>query len=280
MTVEFRDIREASRVVRPAKAVGGGGGSFVKQFKIENDSDFADYLICRTWDGTDRGDTDFAVMKPHGLRRTPYHGLTVNDVTYTYVGNKSRDAEKDGVTVRETIFPDYEYSDIILAIKSVSGFSARDDDGEGGEAGEPILWHDLNVDARQFVGPAEAAATTYMKIRDGTSFGDFMICRSWDGSVEGTVDVPVLKNWFNRRLPFDGTGSRAGVSYTYDSNVRRRAFYSGGSEIQEVTPDYALGDIIAVDAYPASFGDLDNTGSAIVLIDKNHDGRMWGQETG
>jgi len=62
-----------------------------RQMQVQSDQ--GDYLICRTLDAAGNvGTGDVNVLKPWILRRTPFEGLTVNGVSYTYSANGTREA--------------------------------------------------------------------------------------------------------------------------------------------------------------------------------------------
>jgi len=73
---------------------------------------------------------------------------------------------------------------------------------------------------------------------------DYLVCRTWDGLAEGTVDVYVAKPWLLRVEPHQ-TNGRGGVTFVYETDVRRVASkVDVGSETQEVLPTYRAGDFI------------------------------------
>lgn len=76
-----------------------------------------DHLVCRTWDGDAEGDTDILVAKPWDLRRTPFDGLTVNGIAYTYDTAIRREANDGETTEWQVITPDYYEDAEIYAAK-------------------------------------------------------------------------------------------------------------------------------------------------------------------
>lgn len=99
-------------------------------------------------------------------------------------------------------------------------------------------------------GGAGGCEVGLFRVKYGSDQGDYIVCRTWDGSVEGDTDVPVAKPYLCRRSPFDGQ-TRDGISYEYSSHVRRTASVGEGEEeeieVQVLTPLYVAGDeILAV----------------------------------
>jgi hypothetical protein len=119
---------------------GGGGsstGSAVSMFKIKSLE--ADYLVCRTWDGTDEGDEDVNVARPIKLRNPASEVIDGSTINYVYVSTVDRRAEIDGQTDNsfeaQKIIPRYEIDSVIFAITADTG-------------DEDVEYLDLNTDAR------------------------------------------------------------------------------------------------------------------------------------
>ena len=71
----------------------------------------ADHLVCRTLDATGtEGTSDVYVLKPWLLRRTPFDGLSVNGVSYSYSTNSYRTA---GGEEEQEITQEY-YADCVI----------------------------------------------------------------------------------------------------------------------------------------------------------------------
>lgn len=121
-------------------ALFGAGGGKVEQSKVV--SVFSDYLTCISIrSGTSTG-TYFAVAKPYKLRRAPFHGQTINGITWTYSTDGSRLATDSSLSQTEIIVPRYtEGSDLIYIINADHTEIA---DGSG----EEITKIDANVDGR------------------------------------------------------------------------------------------------------------------------------------
>lgn len=135
--------RTANGTLLSASAIAGNDVE-IKQFRLKSVQD--DYLVCRTWDGTTEGETDYNVAKPYDLRRTGWHGVTVTyslesilgasaSVSYFYQTGTYRIAngtEHQGI--RPFYVPD---KTVIYAVKA---------DHTGVE--DAPDWIDLNTDAR------------------------------------------------------------------------------------------------------------------------------------
>lgn len=109
--------------------------------------------------------------------------------------------------------------------------------------------------------------------------GDYLQGREYrvyddDSTFEGTVDISVARPWLLRRTPFDGV-TYNGVTYTYVDEQTRNAVSGPDSEVQRITPDYVLGDIIYCCREV-----LGGTGVSVSLraLDMNVDGRCWAAE--
>ena len=110
-------------------------------------------------------------------------------------------------------------------------------------------------------------------------FGDYLqgveYRRYSDGTeLFGTENIQFALPWLLRQSPFDGQ-TYNGVSYTYTGLHVRTATAGPDSEIQRITPDYVLGDILYM-------GRLVLGGSGVAdgirSIDLNVDGRCWAAE--
>jgi hypothetical protein len=102
-------------------------------------------------------------------------------------------------------------------------------------------------------------------------FGDYLNCRSWDGTNAGSTDITIAKPY---ELRFSLTGETLdGVAFTYGSYVvasqsRIATFSSGTTESQFITPRYRVGTIL--------FAAKAQTGvDTATLIDLNVGARAW-----
>ena len=110
------------------------------RFKVQSIN--TDYLTCRTYDGTTTGSTDIYVAMPWDLRRTPFHGATVNGVTYTYSSNIQRSATDGTNTETHVITPPYFANCEIWAFRAVGGGTGVTVSSAG------LVWQDMNVSGR------------------------------------------------------------------------------------------------------------------------------------
>jgi hypothetical protein len=91
------------------------------------------------------GDAEILVLKPWTLRRTPFDGLTVNGVAYTYSNAYTRSATPTGGSAEtQKITPDY-FEDAIIYVAHINEASVA------GVSGDVI---DVNVDGRAWAVPA------------------------------------------------------------------------------------------------------------------------------
>lgn len=106
---------------------------------------------------------------------------------------------------------------------------------------------------------------------------DWLVCRTWDGTNEGTTDINIAKP---PRLRFsvltltmiDGTVITYS-DYNLVNQTRTATDDSGNVESQVIGEPYLLNDIIY--AAPARTLVQDDTGKTVTLLDLNDDGRAW-----
>lgn len=127
--------------------------------------------------------------------------------------------------------------------------------------------------------------------------GDVVICRTWNGIVEGTALVPVARPWELQQSVFDGF-LLDGFAYDYDGpDFRIKTRESDGKEEQQViVPSYkALGDVRqiiyaarGVDGGSGAYYDQGEFVGEIWIpnlqlvpwIDLNLGGRAWAKKAG
>lgn len=110
--------------------------------------------------------------------------------------------------------------------------------------------------------------------------GDVLICRSWDGTTEGTGDVPVAVNRNSRQLDTEVTGLG---TFTYSAYTAADAFNDtrlssdgSNSETQMVTPlwyDDCEIDVMATNYSGVTFDDTINPPYDLKLIEVS--ARCW-----
>lgn len=126
-----------------------GGSGVVKQFLVKSVQD--DYITCVEFDGTNETGGSVLVAKPFNLRRTGWHGVTVNytlegypsspgtlAITYSMTSAVYRTATIGSSVEHQVIIPRY------VPNKSVI-FASQSENETGVDAAE---WQDLNVDGR------------------------------------------------------------------------------------------------------------------------------------
>lgn len=141
--------RDRTRLVRPGRGGVGGGGVQVQQMLVTQVQD--DYLVCRTWNGTDEGATDINVARPPLQRRTRFDGKTRLGIDYTYTTPVDRVGQAGAVQETQLLIGRYalgratdqdETRDIIYAIGPIQGGTSVTVDGD------PVTWLQLNIDGR------------------------------------------------------------------------------------------------------------------------------------
>lgn len=145
-----RGMNKLQRGVRAPRQVterGNVRAVRVQQFKVVSVQQ--DYLVCRTWNGTEQGDSDVFVALPYLLRRTPFDGAARNGISYSYGDNVSRTASLSGEDEAQVMVPSYVAGDVIYAVRNSAG-------GTGVTANAAaVQWLDLNVDGRAWAKEAE-----------------------------------------------------------------------------------------------------------------------------
>jgi len=111
---------------------------------------------------------------------------------------------------------------------------------------------------------------------------DYLVCNPYDGIEAGTDAAYVALPYLLRRSPFDGT-MRAGITYTYTSNIQRTASDGSDTETQVIVPSYEVGDLIfAVQGVTrgtaAESTDAANITKPLDWLDLNTDGRAWAKD--
>ena len=118
----------------------GTSDDAIKMFKVV--TVYGDYVSCKTWDGTTLGTTKINIAKPYLLRRTPFHGLSRDGISYNYTSNIARTATQGATSESQVIVPSYVANDIIYAAQGVNGGV------DVTVSGTKLLWLDINVDGR------------------------------------------------------------------------------------------------------------------------------------
>lgn len=112
--------------------------------------------------------------------------------------------------------------------------------------------------------------------------GDYLVCRSWDGTNEGTTDINIAKPAELRASVATETLRGVLMTYSaYDNSLNgqtRHATDGQNPETQYVTPPYALNCLLW--AVPAATLVNITTGAppvtkAVALLDLNISSRAW-----
>ena len=164
-------------MVRLARVVSSGGVT-LHRLRVKNFSDFPDSLLCVTWDGETEGADEFHVAKPFGLRRTPFHGQTVDGITYTFSGMIRRTASKSGIpSETQVIIPGYFVDGELYAASGLAGASGVDVAGVG-----VTDFMDVNIDARAWAAESSDAAAAALAAATPVTKHNF------EASTDPTVD--------------------------------------------------------------------------------------------
>lgn len=102
--------------------------------------------------------------------------------------------------------------------------------------------------------------------------GDYLTCRTWDGTTEGDTDIYIAKPYKLRRSIASETIDGTLVSYTYASDSERTATDGTNSETQKIVPRYLVDDLVwGITATTAVTKD----NASLTILDMNIDGRAW-----
>lgn len=143
-TVEAFD--RISRVVRDAEERRGrldrptqrrnprnpGGGVAARQLVFVEE--FAEFITCKTFDGTDIGEDLIKVAKQYSMRVSSWKDRTLDAVTYTQIGIQinRRSATDNTIVQIERIIPRYglygALTEIVYATRPSGGTNVKDDD--------------------------------------------------------------------------------------------------------------------------------------------------------
>lgn len=116
-----------------------------------------DYIVCRSWDGTNEGTADIFVAKPPKLRASvTEETLDGIDFEYSYVTtgtekyvSRTSTNQSDNTAETQKIVPRFIPDDEIFAIAASTGIETVD--------AESVSMLDLNVDARAWAAQAADA---------------------------------------------------------------------------------------------------------------------------
>ena len=117
------------------------------------------------------------------------------------------------------------------------------------------------------------------RFRVKSESNDYLVCRTWDGTTEGSTDVLVAKPYLLQRTPFHGVAvtypNAQVITYTYAAAYERTADDTVDSETQIVTPRYFVDEEIIGIAVPRGGTGVDDCD----WMDLNTAGRHWAKES-
>lgn len=148
----------------------------------------------------------------------------------------------------------------------------------------------------EFWRPSPAAAPSGLRIAqmitvNVSSFGDYMLCRTWDGTTEGATMIAVARPFLLRKSVFDGF-IIDDYSYAYASVSQRTKTRQSDrkAETQVIVPGYVNSDLSDIRhiIYAATGiaggtkvletgNELDPT-KPVAWLDLNVDGRAWAKK--
>lgn len=162
----------------------------------------------------------------------------------------------------------------------------------GGKLQQTPTGRVLTID-RNAGGAPPAAALSLQRFRLKSISANVLVCRTWDGSTEGTTDIMVSRPTKLRgNIQYELIDNRL-ITYAYSSNTERVASATGmTSEQQNIVPRYLIpytvntptGIIIhpGDEIYAAQFETalFEAGGIPVYFIDVNVDGRAWAKVYG
>jgi hypothetical protein len=171
-------------------------------------------------------------------------------------------------------------NELVQALNSLGNMSIVEADGLKRPR---VIYSDGNVvlQIRKTDTPVEGSITAarVQQYRLKSVQGDYLTCRTWDGSTEGGTDVFIAKNYKLRNSITSQVIDGVTVDYTYTTTVERVAEIATAEETQVVVPRYLANDLIYAIASNAT-GVEDAEENPITLIDINADGRAWAKKAG
>lgn len=125
-------------------------------------------------------------------------------------------------------------------------------------------------------GTGSGRLTTYLVKSKPGGIGDVLICRTWNGTTEGSVDVPVAVNRNSRQLASETIN---GITYTYADytdigdgfNATRTSDDSTTEETQIVTPMWY--EDCEIDVISTNYSGVTHEGVDLKLIESS--ARCW-----
>ena len=229
MKSEISDSRggaASATLIRAARSL--GANLRVVQMVVDNAASFGDYLLCRTWDGTKSGAERIPVARPYKLRKTPFDGETRDGISWVYVTSNKRTATRvsDQKTETQVVTPVYrgfggDAADTIYAVTGLDGGTDVVESGNEENPTKPVVWLDLNVDARAWAKESGTAGSVAGGVAAGEDddasqlsyqpsvFGD------WGGVDPGNIDDALDELAARIREVEEGGGGGAPTTVEY-----------------------------------------------------------------
>ena len=93
-----------------------GGNSISPMVYVSDGDDYVECKVPATDNDTTETDSSeevvtYKVLKPYLLRRTPFHGMTINGLTYAYSSGSTRTVTDGTDTITENITPPWQAED-------------------------------------------------------------------------------------------------------------------------------------------------------------------------
>ena len=114
-----------------------------------------------------------------------------------------------------------------------------------------------------------AAVAPVQMLRLKSIQADYLTCRTWDGTTEGSTDILVAKSYKLRNAIVSAVIDGVTVTYAYPDTVTRTATISGSNETQVIVPRYLVNDLIL--GMTVGYTGV----TSVTIIDLNLDGRAW-----
>ncbi len=107
---------------------------------------------------------------------------------------------------------------------------------------------------------------------------DYLTCRTWNGSAQGSVDILVAKFWTARKSVWDGKMLN-GISYASSGSDQRTATQGATTETQVIVPPYYVGAELSIQRVPNGGTGIVVGSAALSWVDSNADGRAWARKS-
>ena len=92
-------------------------------------------------------------------------------------------------------------------------------------------------------GSPRSGIVRRFRYKSGADTKDFLTCRTWDGTTEGSHDILIAKPWLIRKEPHN-TDGRDGFTFVYATHIQRTATKAGEDEVQDIEDAYIVNDNI------------------------------------